>query len=119
MKSTEFCYWLQGYFELKKEQVADFNEDQTQTVKNHLNMVFAHDPQPMQFCAFLRGYFTISDPITINEVEAKLIQQELQKTFKNEIDSRYSKTQFEQLNKIHQQETPTKPKLPPGIEAMC
>lgn len=119
MKSTEFCYWLQGYFELKKEKALSFDEDQTQSVKNHLEMVFAHDPQPMQFCAFLRGYFTISEPVIIEESQAKIIHEELSKTFKNEIDSRYSPQQYQQLNKIHTQEKPEKEKLPSGIQAMC
>ena len=41
MKATEFCYWLQGMFELG--DVKTLNEDQTEKVKNHLNMVFFHD----------------------------------------------------------------------------
>ena len=40
MKTTEFCYWLQGGLELNNNQTLD--EKQTQIVKNHLNMVFEH-----------------------------------------------------------------------------
>lgn len=44
MKSTEFCYWLQGLFEIGKPTTLD--AEQVQTIKNHLNMVFVHEIDP-------------------------------------------------------------------------
>ena len=44
MKATEFCYWLQGLFEMA-EPVA-LTEKQTQLVKAHLAMVFKHEIDP-------------------------------------------------------------------------
>lgn len=44
MKATEFCYWLQGLFEL--QDPTDLNETQTAAIKRHLNMVFIHDIDP-------------------------------------------------------------------------
>lgn len=44
MKATEFCYWLQGLFEL--QDPLELNEHQTHLIKNHLNMVFVHDIDP-------------------------------------------------------------------------
>lgn len=44
MKSTEFCYWLQGLFELGNPKVLD--ERQTDLIKRHLNMVFVHEIDP-------------------------------------------------------------------------
>jgi len=41
MTPNEFCYWLMGYMELS-ENTDGFNEKQTQTLKNHLNMCFIH-----------------------------------------------------------------------------
>lgn len=44
MKSRDFCYWLQGYFE-----VADPGAIRTEellTIKNHLALVFKHDIDP-------------------------------------------------------------------------
>ena len=38
MKSTEFCYWLQGMFELNPSK--ELNAEQTETIKKHLEMVF-------------------------------------------------------------------------------
>ena len=41
MKSVEFCYWLQGLFELGNP--VSLNEQQTLLIKKHLNMVFVHE----------------------------------------------------------------------------
>lgn len=41
MTSADFCYWLQGYFEISETK--ELNEKQTQIVKNHLNLVFRHN----------------------------------------------------------------------------
>lgn len=44
MKSVEFCYWLQGLFELGKPE--SLNAEQTDLVKRHLAMVFHHEIDP-------------------------------------------------------------------------
>ena len=44
MKSVEFCYWLQGMFELSKPQ--SLTPEQTELIKRHLAMVFKHEIDP-------------------------------------------------------------------------
>lgn len=44
MKSVEFCYWLQGLFELGNPTT--LNAEQTDLVKRHLAMVFHHEIDP-------------------------------------------------------------------------
>ena len=44
MTSRDFCYWLQGYFEISGETVLSPNA--TKIVRNHLNMVFKHEIDP-------------------------------------------------------------------------
>jgi hypothetical protein len=44
MKSVEFCYWLQGLFELAEPK--SLTEAQTRMVKNHLALVFKHEIDP-------------------------------------------------------------------------
>jgi hypothetical protein len=54
MTSRDFCYWLQGYIELKNSEPVPsgctsewvFLPDQVQAIKRHLNMVFAHEIDP-------------------------------------------------------------------------
>jgi len=41
MNSLDFCYWLQGFFELsKKSELKELDENQVQTIKYHLKLVF-------------------------------------------------------------------------------
>jgi hypothetical protein len=44
MKSVEFCYWMQGMFELTDPKT--LNEKQVELIKAHLNMVFLHEIDP-------------------------------------------------------------------------
>lgn len=44
MKSRDFCYWLQGLFELGDYKT--LSEQQVTVIRNHLNMVFYHDIDP-------------------------------------------------------------------------
>lgn len=44
MKSTEFCYWLQGFFELSDSK--ELTPKQVECIKNHLNLVFVHEIDP-------------------------------------------------------------------------
>lgn len=44
MKSRDFCYWLQGLFEVAEPTSLD--EKQTDLIKRHLNMVFIHEIDP-------------------------------------------------------------------------
>lgn len=44
MKSVEFCYWLQGLFELGDPKQLD--TQQTALIKRHLAMVFHHEIDP-------------------------------------------------------------------------
>lgn len=51
MTSRDFCYWLQGYFELcdlnlNAEPSLVLTKDQVKVMRNHLNMVFKHEIDP-------------------------------------------------------------------------
>jgi len=44
MTSRDFCFWLQGYFELNgKEQIS---KEKANVISNHLNLVFKHEIDP-------------------------------------------------------------------------
>jgi hypothetical protein len=45
MKSRDFCYWLQGFFELT-ECPHGLSTDRTETIKRHLALVFEHEIDP-------------------------------------------------------------------------
>lgn len=44
MTTTNFCYWLQGFFELNASSAISL--EQGEMIKEHLNMVFIHDIDP-------------------------------------------------------------------------
>jgi hypothetical protein len=56
MKSRDFCYWLQGFFELAGSGTAGngtpvekdvlVSKGQIAVIKRHLNMVFKHEIDP-------------------------------------------------------------------------
>ncbi len=49
MKSRDFCFWLQGYFELQVDGDKlshGISAAQVQIIQRHLNLVFTHDIDP-------------------------------------------------------------------------
>ena len=44
MKPDQFCFWLQGLFELT--DVTELDEKQTKCIKDHLKLVFVHSIDP-------------------------------------------------------------------------
>jgi hypothetical protein len=42
MTSVEFCYWLQGCFEINPPN-SGFTAEQTEIIKRHLHLVFKHE----------------------------------------------------------------------------
>ena len=47
MTSRDFCFWLQGYFELTQgSHLVGLSPGQVDVVKRHLALVFAHEIDP-------------------------------------------------------------------------
>jgi len=46
MKSVEFCYWLQGYFEVRRPEDTMLTTEQVNTIQKHLALVFKHEIDP-------------------------------------------------------------------------
>jgi len=53
MKATEFCYWLQGFFEIVNINESGLNtgprsltSQQVEIIQRHLNLVFKHEIDP-------------------------------------------------------------------------
>ena len=43
MKAENFCFWLQGFFELRNG-TTDLTPEQVAQIQTHLALVFKHDP---------------------------------------------------------------------------
>ncbi len=49
MTSRDFCFWLQGFFEIKSADVTDgvvLEKEQIDIIRKHLNLVFKHEIDP-------------------------------------------------------------------------
>lgn len=50
MTSRDFCYWLQGFFEMQRSvgitEPIRITEKQSETIENHLKLVFVHEIDP-------------------------------------------------------------------------
>ena len=46
MNTIDFCYWLQGYFEISGKK--EISPEQVEIIKNHLNLVFKHEIDPLR-----------------------------------------------------------------------
>ena len=44
MKSRDFCFWLQGFFELSDDQA--ISATKAKMIQDHLALVFAHEIDP-------------------------------------------------------------------------
>lgn len=43
MQARDFCFWMQSLFEVA--DIRQFDERQTALIKQHLGLVFQHDPE--------------------------------------------------------------------------
>ena len=52
MKTSEFCFWLQGFFELRNADTSQTDKaidaSQVEMIERHLALVFKHDIDPSQ-----------------------------------------------------------------------
>ena len=46
MNTIDFCFWLQGYFEIHGKD--EISAKQAEIIKNHLNLVFKHEIDPLR-----------------------------------------------------------------------
>ena len=46
MNTIDFCFWLQGFFEVT--EATEVTPKQVEMIKNHLNLVFKHEIDPLR-----------------------------------------------------------------------
>lgn len=104
MKSRDFCYWLQGYFELSSEREAmELDARQVDLVKRHLDMVFVHEGKNANpFCHWLQGVFQGYGSLGLNQPQVTAVRGRLHDVFKHEIDPSFPASQQGPLDEAHQ-----------------
>jgi hypothetical protein len=106
MKAVEFCYWLQGYYEISGSALMSPN--QLTIVRRHLDMVAIHekgDGRSVQFCTELRqllsngSYFGLAPQLPAETLRA--VAKKLNEVFLHEIDPSYPVSEQAPLNNAH------------------
>lgn len=93
MSESDFCYWLQGFFELNGEIPGDFTDDQRRCIVKHLDLVDYSNGRPSKICCWIRGAVAVGG--SPGHVAAKLAEH-----FKHVIDPATPGDQG-QMNAIH------------------
>ena len=104
MKSIEFCYWLQGYFELSQE--VGLTKKQLECISKHIALVEKHEGLDT-FTSWLLGFLESYELMGGTDMRASSVQiivDKLGKKFKHEIDKVYPHKV--ELNKIHNPDVP-------------
>lgn len=100
MNNREFCYWLQGYFELLDADV--LTNPQVQIIRRHINLAKQVDGGLTKFPIFLEGFFAAcNDNPTTEQIQT--IKRMLNQEFEHVIDPSYKDQK--KLNQIHGRET--------------
>lgn len=85
MKSLEFMYWLQGFFEVC--ECEQLTEQQVIKIKNHLKMVEITDGKEMwPFCSWLQGFFVALESNTPSVSQTKNIKEKLNGIFDHVVE---------------------------------
>lgn len=80
MNRINFCYWLQGLFEIG--DVKTLTSNQIQIIKDHLalannNKATKNQLKEIQFCNWLEGYLDFSETKILSNRQVKLIKDRL------------------------------------------
>lgn len=89
MKAIEFCYWLQGLFEI--HDVAELNAKQVNLINKHLEMVFVHEKEQskhLDFCKNLSGYIKFSNMTILNMSVTNRVKNALNDLFEHVIEKK-------------------------------
>jgi len=117
MHKHEFCYWLQGYFELR-EGNEHLTDSQIECIKKHIKLVETVEKKLEGFPAWLMGMLDAYEKL--QEVGGmteegrqemnQMVRDRLNSVFKHEVDGKYGGKELQEvLDEIH---NPTKPSFP-------
>lgn len=104
MKSIEFMYWLQGYFEVC--DCEQLQAEQVEKIHNHLKMVEITDgANRYPFCSWLKGFLeAVETPIpSVNQTQK--IKNRLNELFDHVVEDKIKQKEYYQYP-----ETPNYPR---------
>jgi hypothetical protein len=108
MRSDQFAFWLQGWFELNEEAgqtVFDYDNVYQclyPCIRSHLKLVFELEPNPSKLCVWLDGYLeAVYNPFDFTSTHLLAIKARLDNEFIHVIDKSYPPEKTAALNAIH------------------
>jgi hypothetical protein len=85
MKSIEFMYWLQGYFEVSDSE--SLTKEQVQKVRNHLKMAeITEGREQLPFCHWLNGVLDMIPSNEMTKEQCSVIKNKLNFVFDHVVD---------------------------------
>ena len=68
MDAQQFCYWLQGYFEISGSD--KLTKEQIQIIRDHLQLVFKKETPNYTYPNFWEGYdFSKYEPLKYTDIQ--------------------------------------------------
>lgn len=133
MTPRDFCYWLQGYFELGEMDdrlIFELSFEQTQSVINHLKLVHECNPKLdikdkcNSFMYVLKGFFeshtAANANFTLRGEDLEFVRDTLEDIFAHVIDPTHgTPEQQAELKKIHDGNPHLDPAKNPGGLMRC
>lgn len=108
MREKDFCYWLQGYFELADLNGYGFiNGKMIACIQKHLDLVKKYERDAPPFTSWVQGFVDavdIGDDENLPATLTEKLKGELENMFAHEIDGSYESGDTEMvpgLNSIH------------------
>lgn len=106
MHKHEFCYWLQGYFELRNNS-EHLTDNQIECIKKHIKLVETVEKRLEGFPAWLMGVLDSYELLDSGDATAtkkfnEMIRERLNSVFKHEVDGKYGNQELQDiLDGIH------------------
>lgn len=133
MTPRDFCYWLQGYFELTDMldgPITELTVEQTQSVINHLRLVHKCNPKLdiknkcNGFMYVLKGFFEshtdTNSKFFLADEDLEYVRDMLEEIFEHVIDPTHgTPAQQAELKKIHDGNPHLDPAKNPGGLMRC
>lgn len=101
MTNQNFCYWLQGFFELQP-LTTELTPTQWSCIQKHLQLAKTYDQSNNSFVSYIEAFIDLLDGKHPTQNNVISLKKKLNSTFKHEIDPTQGDIKMQQkLNSIH------------------
>jgi len=107
MNITNFCYWLQGYFEITNVSNIEISKSRLKIIKDHIKIV--EEERDVSKCAKdffyeFKGFLNFSNKESLNSEETKNTTEKLQSVFNKITPNSTVEDLLDEMEKSQKQE---------------